>query len=423
MKEYSVETKCVQAGYDPKNGEPRITPIVQSTAYKYDDVEEVGALFDLEKSGHFYSRISNPTVEVLENKIAALEGGVGALGLSSGQAASLYAVLNICQAGDHIIAQNNIYGGTFTLLSSTIQKMGISSDFFGGDATVEEIQKLIQPNTKLIFSESLTNPGVEVPDIRALADLAHENGIPLIVDNTLATPYLCRPIEHGADIVVHSATKYLDGHATTVAGIIVDSGNFPWSKEKFPVLTEEDPNYHGLSYTKAFGRAAYITRARVVLLRDLGSTMSPFGAFLINLGCETLALRMERHSENALAVAKYLQGHPKVEWVSYPFLESARDYENAKKYLKAGSGVISFGVKGGKEEGAKFINALSLATLVVHVGDIRTCALHPATMTHRQLSEKDQIAAGIQPNMVRLSVGIEAIEDIIQDLESALEVV
>lgn len=422
MKNLSVETLCVQGGYDPKNGEARIAPLYQSTTYKYDSADEVAALFDLTKEGHMYSRISNPTLEVFEKKLAALEGGIGALATSSGQAANLLAILTICKSGEHLIAFNNLYGGTFTLLSSTLKNFGIETTFVSLDSSDEEIESVIQDNTKLIFGETLGNPGLRVFDIERFANLAHKNNLPLIVDNTFPTPYLCRPIEYGADIVTHSTTKYLDGHATSVGGIIVDSGNFNWENGKFKCLTDEDPNYHGLSYTKTFKEAAYITRARVVFLRDLGSTMSPFNGFLTNLGIETLALRMERHSSNALKVAEFLEENSNVEWVSYPSLESSKEFDLAKKYLpKGGSGVIAFGVKGGLEEGKKFIDSLKLASLVVHVGDIRTHVLHPASMTHRQLSKEDQLKGGITENMVRLSVGIENVHDIIEDLKQGLE--
>ena len=422
MKNLSVETLCVQGGYDPKNGEARIAPIYQSTTYKYDSADEVAALFDLTKEGHMYSRISNPTLEVFEKKLAALEGGIGALATSSGQAANLLAILTICKSGEHLIAFNNLYGGTFTLLSSTLKNFGIETTFVSLDSSDEEIESAIQENTKLVFGETLGNPGLRVFDIERFANLAHKNNLPLIVDNTFPTPYLCRPIEYGADIVTHSTTKYLDGHATSVGGIIVDSGNFNWENGKFKCLTDEDPNYHGLSYTKTFKEAAYITRARVVFLRDLGSTMSPFNGFLTNLGIETLALRMERHSSNALKVAEFLEENSNVEWVSYPSLESSKEFDLAKKYLpKGGSGVIAFGVKGGLEEGKKFIDSLKLASLVVHVGDIRTHVLHPASMTHRQLSNEDQLKGGITENMVRLSVGIENVHDIIEDLKQGLE--
>lgn len=421
LKDLTVETLCVQGGYQPKNGEPRILPIFQSTTYKYDDADEVAALFDLEKDGHMYSRISNPTVNAFEEKIAQMEGGVGALATSSGQAATLLAILTICSAGEHIVAMNNLYGGTYTLIGSTLEKFGIKTTFVHLN-NVEELENAIQDNTKLIFSETIGNPGVDILDIELVAEVAHKNNIPLIVDNTFATPYLCRAFDFGADIITHSTTKFLDGHATSVGGIIVDSGKFNWDNGKFSCLTDKDPNYHGLSYTETFKEQAYITKARVVFMRDLGTTMSPFNAFLTNLGVETLALRMDKHSANALKVAKYLEKQDKVDWVNYPLLEENKNYELSKKYLSKGaSGIISFGVKGGTEETKKWINNLKLTTLVVHVGDIRTHALHPASMTHRQLSEEAQIEAGISPNMVRLSVGIENVDEIIEDLDQAFK--
>ena len=422
MKKYAQETICIQGGYEPKNGEPRILPIFQSTTYKYDEADEVAKLFDLEAAGHMYSRISNPTVEALEKKIAEMEGGVGAMATSSGQAANLIAILTICNAGEHVLAMSNLYGGTFTLFTSTLKKMGIEVTFVDHRADGREISSKIQANTKLIFGETIGNPGVDVLDIERIAEIAHDNSIPLVIDNTFATPYLCRPFEFGADIVTHSTTKYIDGHATSVGGIIVDSGKFDWkSSGKFPHLTEADPSYHGLSYTEKFGAAAYITKARVAFLRDMGSTMSPFNAFLTNLGVETLALRMERHSSNALAAARFLESHPNVSWVNYPLLESSQSFDLARKYLPGGaSGIIAFGVKGGVESGKKFIDSLELASLVVHVGDIRTHVLHPASMTHRQLSQEQQIKAGIKPDMIRLSVGIENIDDILADLDQAL---
>lgn len=423
MKKYAQETLCIHAGYAPKNGEPRILPIFQSTTYKYDDADEVGKLFDLEAEGHMYSRISNPTVDALEKKVAAMEGGVGALGTSSGQSANLLAILTICNAGEHLVAMSNLYGGTFTMFTSTLKKMGIEVSFVDYKADEEEILAKIKPNTKLIFGETIGNPGVDVLDIEKLAKLAHDNNIPLVVDNTFATPYLCRPFEYGADVVTHSATKYLDGHATSVGGVIVDSGKFDWEASgKFPHLTDADPSYHGLSYTKQFKEAAFITKARVAFLRDMGNTMSPFNAFLTNLGIETLAVRMQRHSENALAIAKFLEDHPNVSWVNYPLLESSESYDLAKKYLSNGaSGIIAFGVKGGVEAGKSFINNVKLASLVVHVGDLRTHVLHPASMTHRQLSQEQQIQAGVKPDMIRFSVGIEKLEDILADLDQALK--
>ena len=422
MKKYAQETICIQGGYEPKNGEPRILPIFQSTTYKYDEADEVAKLFDLEAAGHMYSRISNPTVEALEKKIAEMEGGVGAMATSSGQAANLIAILTICNAGEHVLAMSNLYGGTFTLFTSTLKKMGIEVTFVDHRADDREISSKIQANTKLIFGETIGNPGVDVLDIQRIAEIAHENSIPLVIDNTFATPYLCRPFEFGADIAPHPHTNYIAGDAPSVGGIIVDSGKFDWKPSgKFPHLTEADPSYHGLSYTEKFGAAAYITKARVAFLRDMGSTMSPFNAFLTNLGVETLALRMERHSSNALAAARFLESHPNVSWVNYPLLESSQSFDLARKYLSGGaSGIIAFGVKGGVESGKKFIDSLELASLVVHVGDIRTHVLHPASMTHRQLSQEQQIKAGIKPDMIRLSVGIENIDDILADLDQAL---
>jgi O-acetylhomoserine (thiol)-lyase len=412
----------VQAGYDPKNGEARVMPIVQSTTYKYESADEVAALFDLSKEGHMYSRISNPTVEAVEKKLAILEGGVGALATSSGQAATLLSILTICNQGEHVVAFNNLYGGTYTLLTSTLKKLGIESTLVPFTASDQEVREAFQPNTKLLLGETIGNPGVEVLDIERAAKLAHAAGVPLFIDNTFGTPYLCRPIDFGADIVLHSATKFLDGHATSLGGFIVDSGKFDWNNGKFPHLTDPDPNYHGLSYTESFKEKAFITKARAVFLRDFGTTMSPFNAFLINLGMETLHLRMQRHSENALAVAQALEQSPHVEWVNYPLLESNPSYSLAKKYLPLGaSGIISFGLKGDWQRGKEFINRLKLATLVVHVGDLRTHVLHPASMTHRQLSPQALARAGIKENMIRLSVGIENIDDIIDDLLTAME--
>lgn len=421
-KIYKKSTKCVQSGYEPKNGEPRVLPLYQSTTYKYDDADEVGMLFDLQKDGHMYSRISNPTVAALEAKIADLEGGIGAIATSSGQSATMLSILTICTAGGHILAMSNLYGGTYTLLSSTMKKMGIEVTFMSPNASDDELQSAIRENTKLVFGETIGNPGISVLDIEKIADFAHRNNIPLIIDNTLPTPVLCNPFEYGADIIIHSTTKYIDGHASCVGGMVVDSGNFNWENGKFPELTEPDSSYHGLSYTKSFGELAYLTKARAAFIRDIGNYMSPFNAYLTNFGCETLALRMERHSENALKVAKFLEAHELIDWINYPLLESSSSYELAKKYLPNGaSGIISFGIKGGLEAGKKFINSLKLASLVVHLGDVRTHVLHPASMTHRQLSEKEQLNSGVSPEMVRLSVGIESAEDIIADLKAALE--
>lgn len=419
---FHEDTLCVQAGYTPQNGEPRIVPIVQSTTYKYDSTQEVADLFDLKTTGHFYTRLSNPTVEALEQKITELEGGAAALATASGQAATLFSILNIASAGDHILALNNLYGGTVTLLSSRLKQFGIETTFISEQESDEEIKSKINANTKLIFGETLSNPDVRVLDIERFANIAHENGLPLIVDNTFATPVLLKPIEYGADIVTYSATKYLDGHATSVGGLIIDSGNFQWTEEKFSCLTDKDPDYHGLSYTESFGELAYIVKARVGLMRDIGAVLSPMNAFLINLGAETLHLRMERHSENALKIAKFLESHPQVAWVHYPLLESDPDYNLAKKYLaKGASGVISFGIKGGRAAGEKFIDSVKLASLVVHVGDLRTHVLHPASSTHRQLSSEDLKNAGIGEDTIRLSVGIENVEDLIADLDQALK--
>lgn len=418
---YKKNTVCVQGAYEPKNGEARVVPICQSTTYKYDSSETVGKLFDLEEEGFFYTRIGNPTVDCVEKKISMLEGGVGALCTSSGQAATLISILNICEAGDHMISTAAIYGGTFNLFSVTLKKFGIDVTFVDTDISEEDLQKEINDNTKLIFSETLSNPSLVVCDIEKFAKVAHQNGIPLIIDNTFATPILCRPFEFGADIVVHSTSKYLDGHATALGGVIVDSGKFPWDNGKFPGLSTPDESYHGMVYTRDCGTAAYITKARVQLMRDLGSTPSPQNAFYLNLGIETLHLRMERHSQNALAVAKWLENNEMVEWVNYPGLAGNRYYELAGRYLPNGvSGVISFGVKGGRESAMKFMDSLKLAAIVVHVADARTGVLHPASTTHRQLSDEQLAAAGVEPNMVRMSIGIEDVEDILEDLEQAL---
>jgi len=418
---YQRNTMCVQGAYEPKNGEARVVPICQSTTYKYDSSETVGKLFDLEEDGFFYTRIGNPTVDCVEKKIAMLEGGIGAMCTSSGQAASLISVLNICEAGDHMISTAAIYGGTFNLFSVTLKKFGIDVTFVDAEISEEDLQKEIRENTKLIFSETLSNPSLVVCDIEKFAKVAHANGIPLIIDNTFATPMLCRPFEFGADIVVHSTSKYLDGHATALGGVIVDSGNFAWDNGKFPGLSTPDESYHGMVYTRDCGKAAYITKARVQLMRDLGSTPSPQNAFYLNLGVETLHLRMERHSENAIKVAKWLENNEQVDWVNYPGLPGNRYYELAAKYLPNGtSGVISFGVKGGRDAAMKFMDSLKLAAIVVHVADARTGVLHPASTTHRQLSDEQLIAAGVEPNMVRMSIGIEDVEDIIKDLEQAL---
>lgn len=422
MDSWKIETKCLQEGYKPGNGEPRVLPIYQSTTFKYDSTEHVAALFDLTVEGHMYSRISNPTVAAVENKIAALEGGVGALCTSSGQAASMIAIMNICQAGDHVVSASTIYGGTFNLFAVTLRKMGIEVTFVDQDSSEEELQKAFKPNTKALFGESIANPKISILDIEKFARVAHKNGVPLIVDNTFATPILLRPIEFGADIVVHSTTKYMDGHAICVGGAIVDSGNFDWTNGKFPFMTQPDPSYHGLIYTESFGKAAYITKARVQYMRDLGSCMSPMNAFLMNIGLETLHLRMERHCENAEKVASFLSNCDKVISVSYPSLKDDKYHKLAKKYLPKGcSGVISFRIKGSREAAVRFMDKLKLAAIVVHVADARTAVLHPASSTHRQLSDEQLIQAGIEPDMIRLSVGIENVEDIIEDLRQALE--
>lgn len=416
-----IETKCVQAGYQPENGQPRILPIYQSTTYKYDSAEHLGKLFDLTVPGHMYTRISNPTVEMVENKIAALEGGVGAMLTSSGQAANLLAVLNIASAGDNIVCSSAIYGGTINLFAFTLKRLGIETRFFTPEATDEEISALIDGRTRLVFGETVANPALIVCDIERLAHIAHAHDVPLVIDNTFPTPVLCRPIEFGCDIVVHSTTKYMDGHASVVGGCIVDSGNFDWEKAgKFPELTEPDESYHGVVYTKSFGRAAYINKARAQLMRDFGCTPQPIAAFMLNLGLESLPVRIERHCQNAQAVAEYLEKHPKVSWVNYPGLASSPQHDLAQKYLPKGvCGVVSFGVRGGREAAMRFMDSLRLAQIVVHVADARTSVLHPASTTHRQLTDEQLVDAGISADLVRLSVGIENIEDILEDLEQA----
>ena len=416
-----IETQCVQAGYKPENGQPRILPIYQSTTYKFDSAEHLGKLFDLSVPGHMYTRISNPTVEMVENKIAALEGGVGAMLTSSGQAANLLAVLNIASAGDNIVCSSAIYGGTINLFAFTLKRLGIETRFFTPEATDEEISALIDGRTRLVFGETVANPALIVCDIERLASIAHAHNVPLMIDNTFPTPVLCRPFEFGCDIVTHSTTKYMDGHASVVGGCIVDSGNFDWEKAgKFPELTEPDESYHGVVYTKSFGRAAYINKARAQLMRDFGCTPQPIAAFMLNLGLESLPVRIERHCQNAQAVAEYLEKHPKVSWVNYPGLASSPQHALAQKYLPKGvCGVISFGVKGGREAAMKFMDSLRLAQIVVHVADARTSVLHPASTTHRQLTDEQLVDAGISADLVRLSVGIENIEDILEDLEQA----
>ncbi len=422
MADYKIETLSVQGGYTPENGEPRTLPIYQSTTYKYDSADHLGDLFDLKAGGHMYSRISNPTLECVEKKISDMEGGVGAMLVSSGQAANLTAVLNITSAGQNIVAMASIYGGTVNLFAVTLKKMGIETRFVTPDMTDEEIEAHIDENTRLFFGETLANPALVVFDIERYAKLAHKHGMPLVVDNTFATPVLCRPFEYGCDIVTHSTTKYMDGHATVVGGCIVDSGKFDWSVGgRYPELTTPDESYHGVVYTESFGPAAYITKARVQMLRDMGNTMSPMAAFLLNLGLETLPLRMERHCENALAVAKFLQSHECVDWVDYPLLESNSQYDLARKYLPKGAcGVISVGIKGGRAVATRFLDNLKLFNIVVHVADARSCALHPASTTHRQLTDELLTACGVKPEQVRLSVGIEHIDDILADLDRAL---
>ena len=415
------ETMCIQAGYETKNGSPRALPIYQSTTFTFDSTEHVGALFDLTAGDAFYTRLGNPTTDCVETKIAALEGGVGALCTSSGQAASMLAVMNIAEAGDHVIAASAIYGGTFNLLGVTLKKFGVDVTFVDGDAPLEQLQKEIRPNTKAVFGETIANPALHVLDIEKFAALAHNNGIPLIVDNTFATPILCRPFEFGADIIVHSTTKYMDGHAVQMGGVIVDSGKFDWGASgKFPGLTEPDESYHGLRYTESFGAAAYITKARVQLMRDMGTCQTPMGAFLLDLGLQTLPLRIRQHSSNALEIAQFLEQQPDVEFINYPNLPSDKYHALAQKYLPEGTaGVISFSIKGGRARAAKFIDSLKMISLEVHVADIHSCILHPATATHRQLSDEQLVACGITPGLVRLSVGLEHVDDILDDLKQA----
>ena len=419
----NIETKCLHSGYEPKNGEARTLPIYQSTTFKYDSTEQVAKLFDLSESGFFYSRIGNPTVDAVEKKIADLEGGIGALCTTSGQAATFLALMNICQAGDHFVASASIYGGTFNLFAITFKKFGVDVTFVDPDASQEEIEAAIQDNTKAVFGETIANPALNVLDIEKFAKAAHNKGVPLIIDNTFATPVLCRPFEWGADIIIHSTTKYMDGHALQVGGDIVDSGNFNWDNGKFPGLTTPDESYHGLVYTETFGKAAYITKARVQLMRDLGCYPAAHSAFLLNLGLETLHVRMQRYCENAQKVAEFLSELPEVEFVKYAGLKSDKYYDLAQKYLPKGCcGVISLSMKGGRERVAKFIDALKLISLEVHVADIRTCVLHPATSTHRQLTDEQLINCGITPGLIRLSVGLENVDDIIADIKQAIVV-
>ena len=415
-----IETKCLHSGYTPGNTEPRVVPIVQSTTYVYDSTEEVASVFDEPTKSLIYSRFANPTVMAVENKIAELEGGVGAMCTTSGQAATLLSLLNICRTGDSFISTTEIYGGTVNLFSYTLKKLGIECIFIDKNASDEEIMKAFKPNTKAVFGETIANPALTVFDIERFAKIAHANKVPLIVDNTFATPALCRPIEFGADIVIHSTSKYMDGHAVQVGGVIVDSGNFDWTSGKFPELVEPDESYHGISYVETYGKAAYIIKARMQLMRDFGVYPAAHSAFLLNLGLETLAVRMDRYCENAIKVAKFFKGHEKIESVKYPGLEDDADYALSKKYLKGASGVISIVIKGGRDAAMKFMNSLELASNEVHVADIRTCVLHPASETHRQLTDEQLVAAGIDAGMVRFSVGLENVDDIIADVEKAL---
>lgn len=419
-KTMKFETKCLHAGYSPKNGEPRVQPIVQSTTYTYDSAEEIGKLFDLQAAGYFYTRLANPTTNAAEEKITALEGGVATMCTASGQSAVFYAMLNILEAGDHFISSSYVYGGSYNLFAHTFKKMGIEVTFVDQDLPLEELKKAIRPNTKAVFAETIANPALRVLDIEKFAALAKAAEAPLLIDNTFATPYFCRPIEFGANVVIHSTSKYLDGHAIALGGSITDGGNFNWNNGKYPQLSTPDQTYHGLVYTEAFGPAAYIVKARVQLMRDLGAAPAPQNSFLLNVGMETLALRMQRHYENAQAVAEFLEKHPQVAKVNYPGLPSSPDYALKQKYLPNGlCGVISFEIKGDKETAAKWLNALQMTSREVHVADIRTCALHPATSTHRQLSEAELEKAGISAGLIRLSCGIENIQDILADLEQA----
>ncbi len=424
VNRWKQETICIQSGWKPENGQPRVLPIIQSTTYKYETSEQMGRLFDLEESGYFYTRLQNPTNDYVAQKICELEGGVAAMLTSSGQAANYYAVFNICEAGGHVIMSSTVYGGTFNLLTVTMKKMGIECTVVDPDMSEEELNKAFRPNTKCVVAETIANPALVVLDIEKFAKAAHAHGVPLIVDNTFATPINCRPFEWGADIVTHSTTKYMDGHAMCVGGAIIDSGNFDWEKyaDKFPGLTTPDESYHGITYTKKFGKAAYITKATSQLMRDLGSIQSPQNAFLLNVGLETLPLRMERHCYNAQKVAEYLEAHDKVAWVFYPGLKSNKYYDLAQKYMPKGTcGVISFGLKGGRAAAEVLMDKLKLAAIVTHVADARTCVLHPASHTHRQMSDEQLVEAGVAPDLIRFSVGIEHVDDIIADLEQALE--
>ncbi len=417
-------TLCVQAGWQPKNGESRVLPIYQSTTFKYDNTEEMADLFDLKKEGYFYTRLANPTNDAVAQKIAALEGGVGAVLTSSGQAANFYAIFNICEAGDHIVTSNEIYGGTYNLFGVTLKKLGIECTFISQEASEEEIDKAFRPNTKALFGETISNPGCQILDIEKFARIAHKHGVPLIVDNTFPTPINCRPFEWGADIVTHSTTKYMDGHATQVGGVVVDSGNFDWDAhaDKFPGLTTPDESYHGLTYTKAFGKMAYMTKLVAQLMRDLGSIPSPHNSFLLNLGLETLHLRVPQHCRNAQRIAEFLEKDERVAWVHYSGLPSDKNYSLAQKYLPNGScGVIAFGLKGDRQTAVEFMDSLKMIAIVTHVADARTCVLHPASHTHRQLSDEQLREAGVAPDLIRLSVGIEDCDDILADIQQALD--
>lgn len=423
MTKKNLGTLCVQAGYEPKNGEPRVVPIVQSTTFKYDSSQQMANLFDLKEAGYFYTRLANPTNDAVANKITALEGGVAGILTSSGQAANFYALLNIVSAGDHIVASSAIYGGTYNLIANTMKNLGIEATFVEPDVSPEELNKAFKENTKVVFGETLSNPSLKVLDIEAFAKAAHDHGVPLIVDNTFPTPIFLRPIEWGADIVTHSTTKYMNGFANSVGGVVVDSGNFDWSKhkDKYPGLTTPDESYHGVVFTETFGKGAYITKMTTTLMRDLGSIPSPQNSFYLSIGLETLHLRMPRHYENALGLAKYLKDHDKISWVSFSGLEDDSQHELAQKYLPDGScGVIAFGIKGGREAATKFMDGLKLAAVVTHVADARTCVLHPASTTHRQMNDDELAHAGISPDLIRMSVGIEDAEDIIKDVEQAL---
>lgn len=423
MSDFKMETKCIQSGWTPTKGEPRVLPIYQSTTFKYDTSDQMGRLFDLEDAGYFYTRLQNPTNDAVAAKICDMEGGVAAMLTSSGQAANFYAIMNICEAGDHIVCSSAIYGGTYNLFAHTIRKMGVEATFVEPDVSEEELNAAFKENTKAVFGETISNPSLDVLDFDKFVKAAHEHGVPLIVDNTFATPINCRPFEWGVDIVTHSTTKYMDGHAACVGGAIVDSGNFDWEAhgDKYACLTQPDETYHGVVYTERFGKGAFITKATVQLMRDLGSIQSPQNAFLLNLGLETLHLRMPRHCENAKKVAQYLQNHEKVAWVHTPALEGDKNYELAQKYMPNGTcGVITFGLKGGRDASIKMMDSLKLVAIVTHVADARSCVLHPASHTHRQMNEQELLEAGVQPDLIRFSVGIENADDIIADVEQAL---